>query len=205
MYHTEVCLWWKKGFCSFLCWWWPLWHTVMQTLLRTPLMRASSYRKHVFSASLLLWSEDPNLRGNRVYLCVQGRETEYQVGWKLVTCIYLKGLPALKSVKAESKSSRHKELPHGLWGYVIKTGGSCHLAFLFPVFCWVWHDHFNAMDTLLVGRYLSVQTSGKPHYLGKTLNYESIWQNQLDSKAGHAPSSQFTFLERSLLYSYCVW
>lgn len=51
---------------------------------------------------------------NRIYLCVQGRETEYQVGEKLVTCIYLEGLSPLKSVKAESKSSRLKELPHGL-------------------------------------------------------------------------------------------
>lgn len=77
-------------------------------------MRAPSYRKHASSAALLLWSKDPNLRGNRIYLCVQGRETEYQVGEKLVTCIYLEGLPPLKSVKAESKSSRLKELPHGL-------------------------------------------------------------------------------------------
>lgn len=38
-------------------------------------------------------------------LCVQGRETEYQIGWKLVTFIDLKGLPPLKSVKGKSKSS----------------------------------------------------------------------------------------------------
>lgn len=49
-------------------------------------MGTSSYRKQVSSASLLLRREDPNLRGNRVYLCVQEREIEYQVGenWSLV-------------------------------------------------------------------------------------------------------------------------